>query len=71
MTDFAAADRYLEAQLDASLDELTRFARIPSIAAQGTGLEECAELAAEMLRRRGFEVAIHSTPGSPVVTAEP
>ncbi|MEO5616560.1 MAG: M20/M25/M40 family metallo-hydrolase [Candidatus Eisenbacteria bacterium] len=70
MTDFAAADRYLEAHLDASLEELARLARIPSIAAQGTGIEEAAELTADLLRKRGFEVAIHSTPGSPVVIAE-
>ncbi len=70
MTDFAAVDRHLEANLDASLAELTRLARIPSIAAQGTGIDECAELVADLLRRRGFAVTLHSTDGSPVVVAE-
>jgi len=70
VTDFAAVDRHLEANLDASLAELTRLARIPSIAAQGTGIEECAELVADLLRRRGFTVTLHSTDGSPVVIAE-
>ena len=70
MSDFAAADRHIEAHLDASLDELARLARIPSIAAQGLGIEEAAELTAAMLRQRGFEVALHSTAGSPVVVAE-
>jgi len=70
MTDFAAIDRRIDAGLDASLEELTRLARIPSIAAQGIGIAEAAELTAELLRARGFAVEMHATGGSPVVTAE-
>jgi len=70
MTDFTAIDRHLDSHLDASLDELAAFARIPSIAAQGTGIREAAQHTAAMLERRGFDVAIHPTAGSPVVVAE-
>jgi len=70
MSDLTALDRYIEAHLDESLAELTRFAAQPSIAAQGVGIRECAELAAGMLKRRGFAVEIHATAGSPVITAE-
>ncbi len=70
MTDFAAIDRHIEAHLDASLDELGGLVAIPSVAAQGTGLEPCANLVAELLRRRGFTAEILPTAGSPVVVAE-
>ncbi len=65
-----AADRHIEARLDASLEELATLVRIPSVAAQGTGIAEAAALTAELLRARGFAVEIHATAGSPVVTAE-
>src|SRR5689334_517834 len=70
MADFAAIDRYLEQNLDRSLAELTRYAAQPSIAAQNTGMEECARLVAEMLRARGFAVEILPSGGYPVVVAE-
>lgn len=63
-------DRYLEANLDKSIAELSRLCEIPSIAAQNTGLQECAELVLEMLAKRGFHAEIHPTEGSPVVYAE-
>ncbi len=70
ITDFTAIDHHCETRLGASLDELTSLARIPSIAAQRTGIDECAELVADLLRHRGFNVELHSTAGSPVVVAE-
>ncbi len=70
MPDFAALDRHIDAHLDASLDELARLVAIPSVAAQRTGLEPCAQLVAELLRRRGFTAEILPTAGSPVVVAE-
>jgi len=70
MPDFAAIDRYLEANLDRSLAELTRYAAQPSVAAQNVGMEECARLVSEMLRARGFEVEILPSGGYPVVVAE-
>ncbi|RME91258.1 MAG: M20/M25/M40 family metallo-hydrolase [Anaerolineae bacterium] len=70
MTDFQRVDAYLEANLDRSLDELSRLVAQPSIAAQNLGLEECAALVGEMLRSRGFQVSILPTGGAPVVFAE-
>jgi acetylornithine deacetylase/succinyl-diaminopimelate desuccinylase-like protein len=70
MSDVTALDKYIDAHLGESLAELIRFAAQPSIAAQRVGIRECAELAAGMLRRRGFTVEIHATAGSPVITAE-
>ena len=70
MTDFAAVDAWLEAHLDDSLDELTRLVAHPSVAAQGIGVDACAVLVAELLRRRGFAAEVVPTGGSPVVLAE-
>lgn len=70
MSDFAAVDRYIDEHLDENLSELSRLVAQPSIAAQGVGMEACAELVAEMLRRRGFTVEILPTGGYPVVIAE-
>lgn len=70
MTDYAAIDRYIIDHLDESIAELSRLCAQPSISAQGVGIKECADLVAEMLRRRGFAVEIHATQGHPVVYAE-
>lgn len=70
MADFAALDRHIDAHLGASLDELARLVAQPSVAAQGLGLEPCAELVRALLQRRGFDASIETTPGSPVVLAE-
>lgn len=70
MSEFARIDAYLESHLDESLDELARLVAQPSISAQKIGLQECATLVSEMLKKRGFTTQIHQTPGSPIVTAE-
>ena len=70
MTDFAAADRFLEDRLDASLAELSRLVAQPSVAAQGLGMEACAGLVARMFEARGFAAEILPTGGPPVVVAE-
>jgi len=67
MTDFAAVDAWLERHLDDSLDELSRLVAHPSVAAQGTGLDACATLVAELLQQRGFDAEIVPTGGAPVV----
>src|SRR5437899_757945 len=46
MSDLAAADRWLESHLEASLAELSRLVAQPSIAAPGVGMQECAALVA-------------------------
>jgi acetylornithine deacetylase/succinyl-diaminopimelate desuccinylase-like protein len=68
--DFSHIDAYLQAHLDRSIAELTRLAAQPSVAAQNWGLEECAQLVAEMLQARGFRAEIYPTGGAPVVFAE-
>lgn len=63
-------DQFIEDHLDESVDELTKLCAQPSVAAQNLGIEACAELVAESLRVRGFEVQILPTEGSPVVFGE-
>jgi acetylornithine deacetylase/succinyl-diaminopimelate desuccinylase-like protein len=70
MTAYQKVDAYLEAHLDESLAELSRLVAQPSVGAQNWGLQECAALVGEMLRKRGFHVEILPTDGAPVVFAE-
>lgn len=70
MTDFSKIDAYLDENLEQSVAELSRLVAQPSVGAQNWGLEECAALAADMLRQRDFNVRIIPTPGAPVVYAE-
>jgi acetylornithine deacetylase/succinyl-diaminopimelate desuccinylase-like protein len=70
MENFKAVDAYLDANLDASLDELAKLCAVPSIAAQNLGQQECAELVAAMLQKRGFKTEIMPSGGAPVVYAE-
>lgn len=63
-------DRYLETHLDDSISELSRLCAQPSVAAQNWGLQDCARLVADMLRKRDFTVQIRETDGAPVVFAE-
>ena len=68
--DLARVDAYLEAHLEASLETLSRLCRQPSVAAQGLGMTECAELTAAMLRDHGFEASVMPSNGFPVVYGE-
>ncbi len=70
MTDFSAYETFLDAQLDASIAELSKLVAQPSVGAQNWGLEACAGIVAEMLETRGFRVETFSTGGAPVVYAE-
>lgn len=65
--DFSTHDAYLEQHLDHSIEELKRFVAQPSVGAQNWGMEACAALTADMLRRRAFETQIIATGGAPVV----
>ncbi len=67
---FPKIDRYLETHLDESIAELKKLCAQPSVSAQNWGLQECAALVAEMLRKRGFKAEIIPTGGAPVVYAE-
>src|SRR5512132_1772584 len=66
----AAVERAVESRLDRNLEELARLVAQPSIAAQNVGMDACAELAAGMLRERGFSVEFPRVPGFPVIVAE-
>ncbi|GAH46036.1 unnamed protein product, partial [marine sediment metagenome] len=70
MEDYTQIKGYLNTNLDRSLGELSRLCAQPSIAAQNLGMQECAELVADMLKARDFEVEIMPTDGAPVVYAE-
>src|SRR5512146_290807 len=67
---YVKIDRYLEEHLDESIAELSTLCAQPSVSAQNWGLDECAALVGEMLRKRGFKVEIVPTGGAPVVFAE-
>lgn len=61
---------YLDSHHDQFLDELKRYLRQPSVAAQNLGMTEMAQLAKERLEARGFNVRILPTSGQPVVYGE-
>ncbi len=63
-------DAYLESHLNESIAELSRLVAQPSVGAQNWGIQECAALVADLLRRRGFDVQIMPTAGAPIVCAE-
>ena len=68
--DLAAVDGYVDAHLEQSLDDLCRLVAVPSVAAQGRGMMECAEQVAALLHARGFDVELVPSGGPPVVVAE-
>ncbi|GAF75936.1 unnamed protein product, partial [marine sediment metagenome] len=70
MDDFARINNYLDAHLDKSITELSRLVTQPSVSAQNWGLTECADLVADMLHARGFDIQIITTDGAPVVFGE-
>ena len=70
MTPFSELDQTIMDQLPQSLAGLEKLCTQPSIAAQGTGMEACAQLVAGMLTERDFQVEIVPTDGYPVVLAE-
>ncbi len=70
MSDWEAIDEIIQRNLGESLAELRRLCAQPSIAAQGIGMPECAQLVAELLSARGFEAQIIPTAGYPAVFAE-
>jgi acetylornithine deacetylase/succinyl-diaminopimelate desuccinylase-like protein len=63
-------DAYIQDHLDEWIGELSTLCAQPSVSAQRLGIDECAELVAAMLRKRGFAVEIMPTAGHPVVYGE-
>lgn len=70
MSNFDKLDSYIDKNLDASLEELKRYVRQPSVSAQNLGLKECAALVKELLEKRGFTSQVMATDGAPVVFGE-
>ena len=70
MSENSKIDNYLEKHMDDSIAELSRLVAQPSVGAQNWGMQECADLVADMLRKRGFAVEILPTGGAPVVLGE-
>ena len=70
MAAYPHIDSYLEKNLDQSISELSMLVAQPSVGAQNLGMIECAELTAELLRKRGFETRLMATGGAPVVFSE-
>ena len=68
--DFAAVDGYIDSHLDSSLADLCRLVAVPSVAAHGLRMDECAALVAKLLKDRGFQTDLVPGGGPPVVIAE-
>ena len=65
---YESVTKFIDDNLDNSIDALKTLCRIPSVAAKNEGLEETAELVENMLKDVGLETTIHPTSGAPVVT---
>ncbi len=63
----ARIDQYIHEHVDESIGDLARLCAVPSISAQGSGIQEGAELVAHMLEQKGFEAQIMPSDGNPVV----
>lgn len=65
-----AINDYIDAHMDETLERLKRWCAQPSISTEKVGIEEMAQLAADDLRRSGFDVTIYrDAPEFPVVLA--
>jgi acetylornithine deacetylase/succinyl-diaminopimelate desuccinylase-like protein len=63
---------HIDAQLDSSVARLCELLRIPSISTDPAHAQDCGHAAdwlARELKEIGFEVAVHPTPGHPIVVA--
>ena len=66
-----AFDSYLKQHHDRFIDEFAQFIAVPSVAADGRGIQPMADLLAERFRKLGARVTQYPLPGgSPVVYAE-
>lgn len=67
---YKKVDQYLQDNMDGSIAELFEFVRIPSVAAQNRGIQECADFVINLLEKRGFTTELIDTGGAPLVYAE-
>ncbi len=54
----AGFNDYIESHQDHAIQELIKFASQPSVSAKGEGIEECAQIAREMLEKRGIQTRL-------------
>ncbi|MEM7734367.1 MAG: M20/M25/M40 family metallo-hydrolase, partial [Deinococcota bacterium] len=59
-----------ESILRYGIDVLEKLVAVPSVAAQGRGIDEASGLTASLLRELGFSVDLHDSGGAPVVFAD-
>ena len=64
---FQEIDRYLHEHVDGWMAELSELCAVPSVSARHEGIDECAALVTELLRRRGFDARVEPSTGHPVV----
>ncbi len=60
-------DQHIEEHLEHWIEQLGRLCAQPSISAQNAGIDDCADLVAEMLRESGFDAEVMPSNGYPVV----
>lgn len=66
---YADVAKFIDDNLDNSIEVLKKLVRIPTVAAKGQGLQETADLVEKMLQDAGLETKQHEiTGGAPVVT---
>ena len=65
---YEVVTKFIDANLNSSIEALKNLCSIPSVAAKNQGLEEAANLVEKMLKDIGFQTEIHTTSGAPVVT---
>jgi len=58
----------IDQNVDWALQAVKKICSIPTVAAQGQGIEETAELVQKMLKDAGITSELHPTSGAPVVT---
>ena len=64
--------RLIDAGVDAAVEEIMAYCRLPTVSAQGLAIDETARYTADLLRAEGFDVSVLSKPegGFPVVYGE-
>ena len=63
-------DEIIDQRLDYWLERLRKLVNQPSISSQNVGMEDCAQLVAELLEQAGFAASVMPTEGYPMVYAD-
>ena len=68
--DFQRTDLYIDRNLNANIDELSELIAQPSISAKRTGLDACADVVINLLKKRRFVINKTDNNGAPIIVAE-